>query len=626
MQNLGLAFANLRKVLPLTVLLAVPASVWAQESVDMTGDILEVYADDFANHRAERFYVLHDQTSGGLYRMRFRDGEQREFHTGDRVRLRGRKQNHEVVLAANDATVQAVEVAPTSGVGVAGEQKTIVIAINFQNANLECSQSQIRGYVFDGTQSVNGMYQETSFGNLWFTGNVVGPYTINYNSSNACDYSAWATAADVAATAAGVTLSQYNRKVYVFSKVNGCGWAGLGTVGGNPSRAWIATCDLADVYAHELGHNLGMQHASTDANNDDVADCEYCDNSDIMGYGGVGLRTLNAAHKEQMGWESASKIQNVSGNGVFNVAPLEYSSLDTPYVQTLKILKPGTTEFYYFSYRRKVGYDVNMPTSCADRTSVHHYQGSSAKTFLVGTLPDSGSFTDASGLTVRQLSHNNDFVTLDVSYGCAPAAPSVTATPADQSAAAGTTVSYTINVVNADSSSCGNSTFQLSPAVPSGWSSTLQPTSMTLAPGQTGSAQLTLTSPGNVASGTYTGAVSVTDNFNLTHNATANVTYSIGGAPPADLTPPTAPGNLVATSRRRRVALSWTRSTDNVAVAFYVVKRDGVIIGQTTGATFTDRGVIRGVTYSYVVTAKDAAGNESASSNVASILAAGRQH
>lgn len=594
------------------------------QDVDLTGDVLEVYADDFVNHRAERFYVLHEHQSGALYRLRFSGRERRDLRTGDRLRVRGRKQDAEIVLQADGATVQPVEV---SAAAVAGEQKTIVIGINFQNAVLECSQAQIQGFVFDGAQSVNGLYQETSLGNLWLTGNVVGPYTINYNSSGACDYSAWATAADAAATSAGVNLSQYARKVYVFPKVNGCGWAGLGTVGGNPSRAWIATCDLADVYAHELGHNLGMHHASTDADNNGVADCEYCDNSDFMGYGGVGLRALNAAHKEQMGWLGVGKVQTVASAGTFMVAPLATAPGNTPYPQVLKIIKPGTSEFYYFAYRRRIGYDVNMPASYAERTSVHHYQGGGTKTFLIKSLPDSGSFTDSSsGLNIVQLAHNNDFATLSISYGCTPAAPVLSVSPTNQNPAAGTTVIYTISVANADSTACGSTTFVLGRAVPAGWTSTLLPLSLTLAPGQTGTAQLSLTSPAGAASGVYTATVSVADNFNLIHNASTGMTYTIGaGSPLGDTTPPTAPSELTAEARKRRVTLTWTVSIDDVRVTAYLVKRDGVLIGQTTGTTFTDRNVAKGVTYSYTVVARDAAGNQSPPSSPASIIAAGRR-
>ena len=625
MRMSGRMVSNLGKVLIGTSLALLPGAGFSQSAdVDLTGDVLEMYADDFVNHRAERFYALQDHVNGVMYRLVFRDGEHREFHTGMRIRVRGHKEGNEVTLPADGSGVQAIEV---SAAAVTGEQKTIVIGINFQNANLECSQAQIQGMMFTGTQSVAGLYLETSLGNLWFTGNVVGPFKINYNSSGACDYSTWATAADIAAQAAGVDLSLYTHKVYVFPKVNGCGWAGLGTIGGNPSRAWIATCDLADVYAHELGHNLGLHHASTDANNDDVSDCEYCDNSDFMGYGGVGLRALNGPHKDEMGWQPAGKVQTIDSSGVFMLAPLEKLPADTPYPQTLKIAKPGTSDFYYFSYRRALGYDLNMPASYADRTSVHHYSGSGTEqTFLIKTLPDSGSFTDAaSGLSVVQLTHNGDFVTLNVSYGCTRAAPIVTASPSSQSAQPGTTLSYNISITNGDSAACGSSAFLFTPSLPAGWTASMVPTSITLAPGQTGTARLSVTSPGGTASGDYTPTIQIADNFNLIHNISTNVIYTVLGSLLGDRTPPTAPTSLVATPHKRRAALTWTGSTDNVRVAGYSVYRDGVLVKQTSRAKFTDRGLIPETAYSYTVTAKDAAGNESDPSNAASVITASIQ-
>ncbi len=616
-------FSNLQNLLVSAGLTVLSVAGLAQSAdVELTGEVFEMYADDFVNHRAEHFYALHDQASGALYRLRFRDEQRPSFRTGARVRVRGRKAGNEVTLAAGDASVQAVAVAPTA---VTGEQKTIVIGINFQNANLECSATQIQGMMFGGNPSVSALYLETSLGNLWFTGDVVGPFTINYNSVGACDYSAWANAADAAAQAAGVNLSQYARKVYVFPRVNGCTWAGLGTVGGNPSRAWIAACDFADVYAHELGHNLGMHHASTDINNDGVSDCEYCDNSDVMGYGGVGLRALNGPHREQLGWYAAGKVQTLAAEGVYMVAPLEKLPGDTPYPQILKLAKPGTGDYYYLSYRRAVGSDAGLPAAYADRLSVHHYSGAgTVQTFLIRALADSGSFTDSNtGLTVTQLAHNDDFATVSISAGCAPATPDITASPASQSAAAGTTASYVLSVVNNDSAACGSATFYLLPTVPAGWSGVVTPNSMTLAAGQTGTATFSVTSTSKAASGDYTVEVRLTDNFNSTHSATGTVTYTVLAAG-ADTEPPTSPTNLISVPRKRWVALKWSAATDNVKVAAYRVYRDGVLVGQTKGRSFRDRTVIAGATYSYSVTALDRTGHESAPSNVATVVAGSR--
>ena len=64
MQKDLLSVSNLRNLLVLAGAIFSPLIVTAQsDEVDMTGDVLEVYADDFTNHRAERFYVVHDQNS-----------------------------------------------------------------------------------------------------------------------------------------------------------------------------------------------------------------------------------------------------------------------------------------------------------------------------------------------------------------------------------------------------------------------------------------------------------------------------------------------------------------------------------------------------------------------------------
>ncbi len=92
-------------------------------------------------------------------------------------------------------------------------------------------------------------------------------------------------------------------------------------------------------------------------------------------------------------------------------------------------------------------------------------------------------------------------------------------------------------------------------------------------------------------------------------------------APIADVTPPTAPGALIAiASSTTTIDLSWSASTDNVGITGYAVFRDGAVaaIGTTAGTAFGDIGLAPGSTHSYRVAAFDAAGNRSALSNPAS--------
>jgi hypothetical protein len=252
------------------------------------------------------------------------------------VTVQGTAHGSEIVVAAAGGT-SLTTVVPATAPTVSGEQKTLVLMANFSNATVGCSAANVRDTLFTdpSTYSIDDLYQESSYGQLWFTGDVYGPYNTNYSTTSPCDYYAWASAAEAAATASGVNLSQYTRRVYVLPSQNSCGYSGLGTIGGSPSQAWIFRCDLHDVFGHELGHNLATQHASTPSN-------EYGDTSDIMGYSGIGLRHMNAPHKEELGWLQAGQVLTVTQNGTYQIAPLELHPADTVAPQALKIAKRDT--------------------------------------------------------------------------------------------------------------------------------------------------------------------------------------------------------------------------------------------------------------------------------------------
>ena len=82
---------------------------------------------------------------------------------------------------------------------------------------------------------------------------------------------------------------------------------------------------------------------------------------------------------------------------------------------------------------------------------------------------------------------------------------------------------------------------------------------------------------------------------------------------PADTQAPTVPTNLVANATgSTTVALTWTASTDDAGVTGYDIRRDGAVIGSSTGTSYNDSGLTGGVLYVYEVRAKDAVPNYSA--------------
>jgi glucose/arabinose dehydrogenase len=97
-----------------------------------------------------------------------------------------------------------------------------------------------------------------------------------------------------------------------------------------------------------------------------------------------------------------------------------------------------------------------------------------------------------------------------------------------------------------------------------------------------------------------------------------------------DSAAPSAPTAVTATVAGTSVTLSWTASTDNVAVTAYDIYRDATKVGSVTGTdattppatTFIDSGLSATTKFTYYVVARDAQANVSAHSNAVSVTTA----
>jgi glucose/arabinose dehydrogenase len=126
----------------------------------------------------------------------------------------------------------------------------------------------------------------------------------------------------------------------------------------------------------------------------------------------------------------------------------------------------------------------------------------------------------------------------------------------------------------------------------------------------------------NVQWGLYVQARDAAGNVSQGSSPTVNIT------PPAcpDPTPPTTPTNLKGTASGTNITLTWTASTDNVAVIAYDIFRNGTQAGSVVGTmqtppatTFTDSALAPNTTFSYTVQARDPAGNKSGMSAAVSV-------
>ena len=85
-------------------------------------------------------------------------------------------------------------------------------------------------------------------------------------------------------------------------------------------------------------------------------------------------------------------------------------------------------------------------------------------------------------------------------------------------------------------------------------------------------------------------------------------------APPADTEAPSVPTGLAGNPTSTTVVLTWNAATDNVGVADYRVFRGGSLITTVGVTAYTDTGLSAATQYTYTVSARDAALNESAQS------------
>lgn len=93
--------------------------------------------------------------------------------------------------------------------------------------------------------------------------------------------------------------------------------------------------------------------------------------------------------------------------------------------------------------------------------------------------------------------------------------------------------------------------------------------------------------------------------------------FEVHGTAGGDTQPPSAPGNLAYTQPASgQIRLTWSASTDNTGVAGYDVYANGQLRGSVAGTvlTYTDSQP-DGTTVAYYVRARDAAGNQSDTSN-----------
>lgn len=587
------------------------AQTYVEREVRAAGTVVATVSDDFEGGRSKTDFMLHlnDNASQRL-QLRMADslageGDMLGF-VGRKLSLTGTQVDGQLVITSKQSVLMAADAAgsTTTTVGttaiVKGDQKTLSILLNFNDAALSCTQADLQNRLFGSTgTTVNTNFRNSSRNQVSFSGNVVGPFNISYSKAGSCDYNGWASAAEAAAKAAGIDTTQYTRVNYVTPTNSTCGWGGLAYMPGRQS--WVQACTSTGIFSHELGHNLSFHHAATPTS-------EYGDGSDPMG--GAKAVLFSGANRVMAGWMAPGTVVDITGGGTFAIDALAVAAPTSP--QVMRIFKADSNEWYHVSLRKAIDLDTSLSPTYLDKVTVVKASGKlPAKTTLVATLGAGQAWTDsANGITVTHQSLAGNTATVGVAMTgatCTTAAPTVAVSPATQSGSPGTARSYTVSVKNNNTAACGTGTVALSQTLPAGFTGSV-PASVSVSPGATVSASWTVTPSATVGAGSY--GVDVKGTVGALA-AAGHGTYSVmvdSGTPMVAIAYPTA-GSTVS---GRSVTLSATASDAGSGISkveFYV---DGSLRGTDTSSPYTASWQLRKVPkggHTIKVRAYDGAGN-----------------
>ncbi len=259
---------------------------------------------------------------------------------------------------------------------VSGDHKLLVILVNFdEDPNEPYSISQVEDLAFNSpTQSVKAFYQETSYGQVTVSGQVMGWLALGPDS-DPCNPDAVMNRALAAVDLAnpGVDFNDYQdgTVVVIRSEIQDClstyrkksFITSDGLLRSSAGFVIPEAGNIQDAITRAVGYGLGIGLPTTQLDCDTPFiddECKTTDGVDAFDVMGDASGHLNSVFKERLDWFEPNNVVEVDPNGgVYTLEPLEVNSTG---IQALKI-PLAYNSWYYVENREAIGFDSFIASS-----------------------------------------------------------------------------------------------------------------------------------------------------------------------------------------------------------------------------------------------------------------------
>ena len=401
-----------------------------------------------------------------------------------------------------------------------------------------------------------------------------------------------------------------------------------------------------DYVAHELGHQFGGNHTFTQSNEGTGAQMEPGSGSTIMGYAGITALDVQPHSDPFFHAISIQQVTNyvktttcqtttLTGNAVPTAsAGLDYTiPKSTPFMLTGAGTDANGDLLTYDWEQMDNGTTSAAPS--ATKTTGPNFRSYNPSTSTVRYFPKMSSVltgattTAGTELTVEALSsvartlnfrltvrdnhaggpaNNSDDAIITVNATAGPFTVSSPNTAVSYVGGSSQTITWNVAGTTANGVNTANVDILLS----TDGGATFPVTLLAATPND-GTQAVTIPN----TAGTLNRIMVKGTNHIFFDVSNTNFTITAGST---DVVAPSAPTTLAASGTTQTTSnLSWTASTDNVAVTGYDVYQGATLKANVTGTTYAVTGLTASTAYTFSVKAKDAAGNISVASNVVNV-------